>query len=95
MCFRICMQVKTYNLTIILEFQRQELPSKYLGIPLKQKPISSGLSEPIVNKLQDRIRKWACRSLNLAVHLMLTKFFLQTIPIFMMSALRAPKGVLQ
>eukprot|EP00253_Pinus_taeda_P019325 PITA_19325 len=81
--------------TMLQGFQRDQLPSKYLGIPLIDKPLSKGVWELIINKLQDRIRKWTCRSLNLAGHLVLTKVVLQAIPIFMMSALPIPKGVLQ
>eukprot|EP00253_Pinus_taeda_P026951 PITA_26951 len=52
------------NLTRILRFQRDQLPSKYLGMPLTNKPLSKGVWEP-------------------------------AIPIFMFSALPAPKGVMQ
>eukprot|EP00253_Pinus_taeda_P012280 PITA_12280 len=79
----------------ILGFQRDQLPSKYLGIPLTNKPLSTGVWEPAINKLQDKVRKWTCISLNLVGHLVLTKAILQAIPIFIMSALPIPKGVLQ
>ena len=49
----------------------------------------------MINKLQDKVIKWTIRSLNLASRLVLTKAMLQAIPIFMLSALPAPKGVLQ
>jgi len=45
--------------------------------------------------MQDKVRKWTIRSLNLAGRLVLTKVVLQSIPVFMLSALPAPKGVLQ
>eukprot|EP00253_Pinus_taeda_P020531 PITA_20531 len=38
-----------------------ELPSKYLGIPLTDKPLSKKVWEPILNKLQDKVIKWTCR----------------------------------
>eukprot|EP00253_Pinus_taeda_P019968 PITA_19968 len=56
------------NLTRILGFQRDQLPSKYLGMPLIDKPLSKGVWEPVV---------------------------LQDMPIFMLLALPAPKGVMQ
>eukprot|EP00253_Pinus_taeda_P004094 PITA_04094 len=46
------------NLTKILGFQRDQLPSKYLGMPLTDKPLNRGVWEPIINKLQDRVRDW-------------------------------------
>lgn len=45
--------------------------------------------------MQDKVRKWTIRSLNLASRLVLAKAVLEAIPIFMLSALLAPKGVLQ
>ena len=60
------------NITRILGFQREHLPSKYLGIPLANKPLSKKFWEPIINKFQDKVRKWTCRSLNLAGRLVLT-----------------------
>jgi len=45
--------------------------------------------------MQDKAKKWTIRSLNLASRLVLTKAVLQAIPVFMLSALPAPKGVLQ
>ena len=83
------------NITRILGFQRDQLPSKYFGIPLTDKPLSKEVWEPIINKLQDKIRKWTCRSLNLAGRLVLTQVVLQAIHIFMFSTLPALKGVKQ
>eukprot|EP00253_Pinus_taeda_P005630 PITA_05630 len=45
--------------------------------------------------MQDKVKKWTYRSLNLAGRLVLTKAVLQAIPIFMLSVLPVPKGVLQ
>eukprot|EP00253_Pinus_taeda_P015855 PITA_15855 len=75
--------------------QREQLPSKYLGIPLTDKPLSKKVWEPIINKLQDKIKKWTSRSLNLATRLMLTQAVLHAIPIFMFLALPTPKGIKQ
>eukprot|EP00253_Pinus_taeda_P017157 PITA_17157 len=83
------------NISRILGFQRETLPSKYLGVPLTSKPFHKIIWEPMINKLQDKIRKWTMRSLNLAGRLVLTKVVLQSIPVFMQSTLPAPKGVLQ
>eukprot|EP00253_Pinus_taeda_P003775 PITA_03775 len=54
------------NISIILGFQRDVLPSKYLGVPLTDKPLHKSIWEPVINKMQDKIRKWTIRSLNLA-----------------------------
>eukprot|EP00253_Pinus_taeda_P017896 PITA_17896 len=39
------------NITRILGFKREQLPSKYLGIPLTDKPLCKKIWEPIPNKL--------------------------------------------
>jgi len=43
------------NITRILGFQRDQLPSKYLGIPLIDKPLCKQIWEPNLKKLQDKI----------------------------------------
>jgi len=83
------------NISRILGFQRDSLPSKYLGVPLTAKPLHKSIWELLINKMQDKVRKWTIRSLNLAGRLVLTKTVLQSIPVFMLLALPAPKGVLQ
>jgi len=83
------------NVSRILGFQRDSLPSKYLGVPLTAKPLHKSIWEPVINKMQDKIRNWTIRSLNLDGRLVLTKVVLQSIPVFMLSALPVPKGVLQ
>ena len=43
------------NLSIILGFQRDHLPSKYLGMPLTDKPVSKEVWESITNKLKEKV----------------------------------------
>ena len=83
------------NISRILGFQRDILPSKYLGVSLTTKPLQKSIWEPMINKMQDKIKKWTIRSLNLAGRLVLTKAVLQAIPVFMLSTILSPKGVLQ
>eukprot|EP00253_Pinus_taeda_P009353 PITA_09353 len=83
------------NITKILGFQRDSLPSKYLGIPLTTKPLHKSIWELIINKMQDKIRKQMVRSLDLAGRLVLIKVVLHSIPVFMLSILPTPEGVLQ
>eukprot|EP00253_Pinus_taeda_P007884 PITA_07884 len=83
------------NISRILGFQRDSLPTKYLGVPLTARPMHKSIWEPVFNKLQDRVKKWTLKVLNLASRLVLTRSVLQSIPIFMLSTLLAPKGVLE
>eukprot|EP00253_Pinus_taeda_P009017 PITA_09017 len=83
------------NVNRILGFQRESIPSKYLGVSLTTKPRQKSIWDPLATKMQDKVRKWTNRSLNLAGRLVLTKAVLQAIPIFMLPALPAPIGFLQ
>eukprot|EP00253_Pinus_taeda_P035804 PITA_35804 len=83
------------NVSRILGFQRESLPSMYLGVPLTAKPRHKSIWDPLATDMQDKVGKWTNRDLNLAGRLVLTKAVLQAIPIFMLSALPAPIGVLQ
>jgi len=82
------------NILGILSFQRELLPSKYLGVPLTTKPLHKSIWELVINKLRDKVKKWTYRFLNLAGRLVLTKAIPQSIPIFMLSILPAPESVL-
>ena len=83
------------NLENILGFERKTLPMKYLGNPLMDKGWKMETWEGVINKIQERVKKWTYRSLNLARRLVLTKAVLQAIPTYMMSVFPAPKGILQ
>jgi hypothetical protein len=83
------------NLTNILGFERKTLPTKYLGVPLTDKVYKMSTWEGVINRLQERVKNWTYRSLNLAGRLILTKFVLQAIPTFMMSVFPTPQGILQ
>jgi hypothetical protein len=83
------------NLANILGFERKTLPMKYLGIPLTDKACKMSMWEGVISKLQERVKNWTYRALNLVERLKLTKTVLQTIPMYMMSVLPAPKVILQ
>jgi len=61
------------NISKIMGFQRDVLPSKYLGVPLTAKPLHKSIWELVINKMQDKIRNWTIRSLNLVGKSVLTK----------------------
>eukprot|EP00253_Pinus_taeda_P028121 PITA_28121 len=83
------------NISRILGFQRDFLPSKYLGIPLTAEPMQKSILEQMLNKLHDRVKKWTFHALNMADRLVLTNTVLQSITIFMLLALPPPKCVLE
>eukprot|EP00253_Pinus_taeda_P024479 PITA_24479 len=77
---------------IVSEFSRV-VGIEYLGVPLTDKPLHKDIWEPVLNKLKDKTRKWTNRALNLVGRLILTKAILQSIPIYMLSAIPAPTCV--
>eukprot|EP00253_Pinus_taeda_P001505 PITA_01505 len=83
------------NVSRILGFQREFLPSMYFRVPLTAKPRHKSIWYPLATKMQENVRKWKNRSLSLSSRLVLTKAVLQAIPIFMLSDLPAPIGGLQ
>jgi len=83
------------NISRILGFQRDSLPFKYLGIPLTTRPMHKSIWEPVLNKMQDKVKNWAFRALNLVRMLVLTTAVLQAIPVYMLLALPSPKGILE
>jgi len=54
------------NISKILNSQRDHLPSKYLGIPLTDKPLSNEVWVSVTNKLKDKVKNSTRKSLNLA-----------------------------
>ena len=74
-------------------FQRISFPSKYLGIPLTDKPLAFSNWESLISKLKKKISNWTFRALNLAGRLILVKSVLQAMPIYLFSAIAVPKSV--
>ena len=83
------------NLANILGFERKTLPTKYLGIPLIDRAYKMETWEGVINKLQERVKNWTYRSVNLVRRFILTKTVLQAIPTYMMFIFSTPKGILQ
>ena len=67
---------------------------KYLGVHLTEKLLQKDIWESVLNKLKNKIKKWTNRALNLAGRLVLTKVVLQSIPIYMLSAIPEPASVM-
>eukprot|EP00253_Pinus_taeda_P013812 PITA_13812 len=61
------------NLSIILGFRRGNLPSRYLGAPLTDKPWQKNHWEKILANMEKRCHHWTHRALNFAGRLVLTK----------------------
>lgn len=83
--------VKTY-LAMILGFSTGNLLYKYLGMPLSDNFLKLSCWQQILQNLQGRLSSWAFRFLNLAGRTVLFKAVLQSMPIYQLSGMAAPKG---
>jgi len=64
-------------------------------VPLIEKESKYITWEWILTKLQERVKIWTYKPLNLVGHLILIKEILQAIPTYLMSVFPSPKGILQ
>lgn len=76
-------------------FQRSTLPSKYLGIPLTNNSLRKTSRAYLISSLGKSLSSYTFRSLNIAGRLILVKVVLQSIPVYLLSTLAAPKKVLR
>ena len=81
------------NIARLMDFPINTLPSNYLGVPLTGRPLFRATWEDLINKLEKRIANWTFKSLNLAGRLVLVKYVLQAIPLYLYSAFAAPKVI--
>ena len=79
----------------ILGFSIAYLPAKYLGAPLIDSAINNSSWNILLEKLEARLSSWNFRALNMASRLVLIKFVLQPMPLYLFSVLAAPKWVLK
>lgn len=82
------------HLTRMLGFKQGSFPTKYLGIQLDVNQNRLKNWQSTVDKLKKRLESWSFRSLNIARRIILIKSVLLSIPIYPLSILKAPKGVL-
>lgn len=83
------------NIAKILGFKAANLPSKYLGAPLIDFALKHSSWKQLLTKLELCLSQWTLRTLNLVGRLVLIKFVLQAMPLYLFSVLAAPKWVLK
>lgn len=81
------------NIARFLVIPISTLPSIYLGVPLVDRPLSRATWENLINKLEKIISNWTFKFLNLARHLILVKYVLHVILLYLHLALAAPKMI--
>jgi hypothetical protein len=83
-----------YFIICILGFNRGSLPPNYFRVPLIDNSLRSSSWEGLLMYLEKRLNSWTFRTINLASHLVLIKYVLQAIPIYIILALVSPDFVL-
>lgn len=79
----------------ILGFSIDVLPSKYLGAPLTASALKHSSWKILLEKLEARLSLCTHRALNTASRLVLIKFVLHSMPLYLFSILAVPKWVLK
>lgn len=87
--------ISQHNITIILGFSIDVLPSKYLGDPLVDSVIKHASWRALLDKLKTRLSSWTYHSLNMASKIIIIKSVLQAMPLYLFSIMAAPKWVLK
>jgi hypothetical protein len=72
-----------------------EFPSRYLGIPMSPKRLSNKDWRAVEKRFQKKLSSWKGKLLLSGGSLVLINSVLSSLPMFMMSFFRIPKGVLE
>jgi len=83
------------RITRILGFHKENLLSKYLRIPLLDKILKRTSWQELLDKLQNKLLDWTARALNLLGCLTLLKSVMQSMSLYLLTALNAPKEILK
>lgn len=71
------------------------LPFKFLGVPVAANPRRSSTWEPIINLVKKRLQCWKGRLLSIGGRVTLINSVLNSLPVYLFSFYRAPKGVIR
>ena len=74
--------------------QCTNFPIKYLGLPLTMRRLQKADFQPLLDKTTSKLAGWQGRYLSQAGRICLTKLVLSSLPIYLLSVLKAPKEIL-
>jgi hypothetical protein len=75
-------------------FQRASLPSKYLGVPLLDKSLRNPGWQELLTKIKEHLNCWTHRFLTLAGRILLIKYVLMAMPLYIFSVIATPANIL-
>ncbi|GAV82775.1 hypothetical protein CFOL_v3_26226, partial [Cephalotus follicularis] len=77
----------------ITQFRQDDLPIKYLGLPLITSRLTKQHCAPLIEKIQARVNNWATKTLSYAGRLQLIKSTLESLQVFWSSTFLLPSTV--
>lgn len=90
-----CSQSRAARIKNLTGFQQQNLPIKYLGVPLFMGRKRKSIFYPILKKVTDKISFWNSRILTHAGRLVLIKTVLQTMGLHIFASIAPTLGVIR
>lgn len=85
----------TDQLAQIMQCKLEAFPMSYLGLLLTPAKVRKCELQPMISRADKHLASWQVRLLSYAERLILINAVLDTIPVYAMSALRLPKGVIE
>ena len=74
---------------------RTSFPIKYLGLPLTVRRLRKADFQPLLDKATSKLAGWHGRHLTQAGRICLTISVLSSLPVYLLSVLKAPKDILE
>lgn len=86
---------KASRLANLLTVSVGNLPTKYLGLPLSNRPLVKEDWRRIIQKVQRKIEEWQAKLLSRGGRLILVNAVLSNLPLYFLSVFKAPKWVIK
>lgn len=90
-----CSNIDLNDVLTNFPVNRQNFPIKYLGLPLATRQLKRLYYEPLVDRTADKLCIWNGRNLTQAGRVALAKSVLSSQPIYLLTALKPPREVLE
>jgi hypothetical protein len=85
---------KTEEYVRLFGCKEEDFPFRYLGIPMSPRKLSNGDWRLVEERFQKKLSSWKGKMLSSGGRLVLINSVLSSLPMYMMSFFRIPKGVL-
>ncbi|XP_028091455.1 uncharacterized protein LOC114291784 [Camellia sinensis] len=86
-------EVTVANFASRLNCMSQQLPFKYLGMPLGANPRRKQIWKPVVDKFKAKLAGWTRRVLSFASRVTLSNSVLSNLPVYYMALFKMPQGI--